>query len=79
MATAMAATENKHPIDMDNEHNPEDMIVTTNDDSHNIRNLPTPKTAQKTPAKEEPKGSLSDAPAETLAIFIPIALNKNNS
>ena len=28
--------------------------------------------------KNEPKESLSDSPSKTLAIFIPIALNKNN-
>ena len=79
MATAKAATKRGPPITMDNEHHHEDLILTTNANKQDIRNLSTHKTAQKTTAYKEPKGSLSDAPAETLAIFIPIALNKNNS
>ena len=64
MATAKAATKCGPPITMDNEHHPEDLILTTNANKQDIRNLSTHKTAQKTTANKEPKGSLINAPKQ---------------
>ena len=58
---------------MDDEHNLYDLDVTIDDNKHNIRNLPTPKTTQNTPTNNKPTGRFNDVPIEILAIVIPRA------
>ena len=49
MATAKAAKEHGHLITMEYEHDPEDLIVTTDDKEHDIRILLRPRMTQKIP------------------------------